>query len=94
MCSFLVNCPSISSWLAEHLISIIKTSKYGQITSIICTHLNTNLDQISIKAFVKLRYFEYQTSKLDRKILKNVVVFEYFPPKTIAIMFIYIGQDF
>lgn len=76
MCSFLVNCPSVSSWLAEQLISIIKTSKYGQITSIICKHLNTNLGQISMNAFVKLRYFEYQTSKLDRKYSKMCT-----PPK-------------
>lgn len=66
--SFQVNCPSlyhVSSWLTEQLISIIKTSKCGQIASIIWTHLNTNLDQISIKAldsFVKLWHFEYQTS--------------------------------
>lgn len=55
--SFQVNCPSIyhvSSWLTEQLISIIKTSKRGQIVSIICTHLNTNLDQISIKALDSL----------------------------------------
>lgn len=86
MCSLLVNCPRVSIWLAEQLISIIKTSKYGRITSIICTHLNTNLDQISINAFVKLRYFEYQTSKQ-----KNNQKCGPPPPKTIAIMFMYIG---